>query len=149
VTELKRFSKVLNWVLFLILGVVVVTLAVAAVGVPCIISGSNDSKAVREGTDLQACRAFYNVNVVEAQTLLYVYKAALDVNTSQGLTAAVNRDQARLAELTGEAPPLQAAVQAQEKAVLDATQAYKDKIKQSQSDRASFEAQCAADQKGG
>lgn len=140
----------------LVLTLTAVVVLLVGLGTPAVISTSNTTQKVVDGTNLNACRAQANAKVTDARTGFDVARSQRDTLAThltgdlvEGLVAAVTDDDARLEQIVVEIPKVRADVDAAEQRVVEATKHLRDvaddyaaAVVQSREDPAAFLDEC-------
>lgn len=97
-----QFDRRLNIVLGISVTLMFGVALFAMVAIPAILSSNDNSGQLRRSAEISACRSVLSADVTDARSQLDSDRTNLEILTSEGLSASVNRDGARLSQLVAE-----------------------------------------------
>lgn len=138
----ERKDKVLNLILFITAVVTVLTLAISAVALPQIMTGTSNTKAQVRSDRLTACRSAYRTDIDSATLDLSVASAKAQSLFTRAIGAAVTQDRVLLRDLAFQLVAVDEEKEAAIDAVATANQRYKAAVARSAADPAAFVNEC-------
>jgi hypothetical protein len=134
----SRVEKRLNGIVWLTALITAATLILAAIGLPQIVRGADNTAAQRRSDDISACRSEYRSGIDDASLRLDQGNAQSLSHITNALAAVALDDNRRLAELAALAPSIEASKTDALDDLSVATKAYAKAVKLSRQDPSRF-----------